>query len=128
MAQPKVSYLVDSQEWELEEDFLFADFGLHLTIHKGFRFDLASIPRLLWRLIAPFELSITAPLVHDYLYRCGGRLPGGAILEREDADQLFLQIMEAAGVSWWRRRAAYRAVRIFGSRAWKEPKACIPAA
>ncbi len=45
-----------------------------------------------WRLVAPFELSIAAPLFRD--------------------------AMEKEGVWAWRRVAAYRDVRWFGSGAW----------
>lgn len=43
---------------------------------ERFRFDLASLPREAWPLIAPFELSIAAPLLRDYLYRSGGAPAG----------------------------------------------------
>lgn len=116
---PFMVYLPPADAWEVQEDYEFEDFGINLIIPKGFRCDLASIPRLLWRLIAPFELSLTAPLIHDYLYRNGGRHLCGEI-DRLAADGIFREIMIAEGVSWWRYAAAYRAVRMFGGSAWKE--------
>ncbi len=120
MDKPKVTYLVDEAQWELTERFIFAKL---FVINAGFRFDLASIPRILWRLLAPFELSIAAPLGHDYLYRHGGRfvsLTGiKRKISRKDADKLFLKVMEDEGVGWFRRKAAYRAVRLFAGGCWR---------
>jgi hypothetical protein len=82
------------------------------VIPKGFRSDLASIPRCLWWLIAPFELSIQAPLLHDYLYKRGR-------LRRRVVDRVFLGLMESEGVPRWRRNAAYLAVRLFGAPAYQ---------
>ena len=95
-----------------------------ITVPAGFRFDLSSVPRVFWSLIAPFELSIAAPLVHDFLYRHGGKPPEGSVAPpraytRAEADRTFRAMMEAEGVSAWRRTAAYLAVRAFGGRAWR---------
>lgn len=123
MNKPEITYLVDSQQWELTDPFIFKAHGVSFVIDKGFRFDLASIPRILWRIIAPFELSISAPLVHDYLYRHGGRFTTIAgrkrKISRRETDELFLKVMKDEGVSWWRRTAAYRAVRMFAGGSWK---------
>ena len=37
---------------------------------------------------------------------------------QRDADDLFLRLMVAEGVSWWRRNAAYAAVRAAGWTYW----------
>lgn len=92
-------------------------------IPAGFKFDLASVPRPLWWLIAPFELTITAPLIHDFLYQNAGKPPQGTVVpattfSRKAADQLFLEVMRREGVSAWRRRLAYLATRLFGSFWW----------
>lgn len=94
-----------------------------IVVPEGFLSDLSSVPRAAWWLIAPFELSITAPLVHDALYRYGGRLPGGwtephMTFTRAEADALFRHIMKREGVARWRRAAAHTAVRRFGGGAW----------
>ena len=38
-----------------------------ITVPKGFKTDLASVPRGIWWLIAPFDIA-RAGVVHDYLY------------------------------------------------------------
>jgi hypothetical protein len=105
-------------QWRVEQPFAHQTSKGMLVIPSGFVFDLASIPRVIWNVIAPFELSLAAPLVHDFLYRFGGLLPNGERYTRGEVDDMFLEIMTSEGVSPWRRIAAYRAVRMFGGRAW----------
>lgn len=98
-----------------------------IAVPAGFRFDLASIPRIFWRLVAPFDLSLAAPLIHDFLYRHAGKLPGNAVIpwkafSREESDAIFLRVMEQERVSKWRRVIAYKAVRACGWRVWKKSR------
>lgn len=123
LGAPVVTYLTSEKVWVLEEPYRCEDGSTAITVAAPFRFDLASIPRELWWLVAPFELSIAAPLMHDFLYRFGGNPPPPAIepprtYTRKDADLLFRDIMSKEGVFWWRRAAAYRAVRLLGRGAW----------
>lgn len=92
---------------------------IRFDVPEGFVFDLASVPRPLWLFVAPFELSITAPLIHDMAYRHRGQLPG-AVLSRRDADLVFLEMMRLEQVAAWRRYPAYYAVRRFGQSAWDD--------
>lgn len=119
MQSPAVTYNARIGTWILLEPFYMNKSGVIISIPSGYETDLASIPRMFWRVIAPFELSIAAPLVHDYLYGNGG-VAQNQVLTREETDKLFLDIMEAEGVSWWRRKIAYRAVRMFAGFAWRE--------
>jgi len=125
---PAVSYITDDGRpyWLLDEAFrIWIEPGKSLTVAAGFRFDLASIPRPLWPIVAPFELSIAAPLLHDYLYRWKGD-PGGAALlpptrvGRRTVDQWFRVVMRAEQVGRFRRWAAWLAVRVFGWFAWRK--------
>lgn len=121
---PVLTYLPEREVWRLEEDYMYVDGPTRLTVAAGFEFDLASVPRAFWWLISPFELSVTAPLMHDWLYAYGGRPPPGAAepprtYTRKEADQLFRRIMEQEGVPAWRRTLAYYAVRLFGGSGWK---------
>ncbi len=82
------------------------------------------MPRLLWWLIAPFELSVAAPLLHDFLYFHGGEPPAGVVVphriyNRAEVDAMFRGIMRKEGVSGWRRALGYLAVRSFGRGAWQ---------
>ena len=115
LAPPILSF-VGGRQWRLEADFWFPDAGRVITVPKGFLFDLSSVPRALWWLIAPFDLSVVAPLIHDFLYRYGGKPPVGSIepphtYTRAEVDAVFRRVMEAENVAAWRRVLGYAAVR-----------------
>jgi len=124
---PILTYISHRNRWRLETAYSYRDGHTTIIVPEGFVFDLSSVPRLLWWLIAPFELSVAAPLIHDFLYENGGA-PQGAILpprtySRAQTDQLFRSIMEREGVPGWRQWVGYAAVRIFGGLAWRTPPA-----
>ena len=118
-----------NNEWSVVEDNSYsANDGYTITVKKGFRTDLASIPRFCWVLIASYELSVVAPVFHDLIYRSGGGVvrapdgrvePGAKVFTRREADDLFLELMTRAKVSYWKRNVAYLAVEYFGASAWK---------
>jgi len=93
-----------------------------MCIPRGFQFDLASVPRFLWWFMAPFELSIAAPLVHDWLYRHGGCVTDAQgvpfCLSRRTTDRVFRLMMQAYHVEMWRITLAWCAVRLFGWVVW----------
>ena len=120
---PILSY-VGGDRWHLEADYAYRDAETTITIPRGFEFDLSSVPRLLWWLIAPFELSVAAPLLHDFLYLYGGRPPSGSVVpariyNRAEVDAMFRGIMRKEGVASWRRALGYLAVRACGRSAWR---------
>jgi len=83
---------------------LFGPSGL--VVPAGFRSDLASVPRLFWRLFPPFGKYSLAAIAHDYCYaRLRDRM------HRADADALFLEAMEERGVPKRERYPMYWAVR-----------------
>lgn len=123
LPSPVVTYLT-GRVWRLEQAYAYEDIPRQITVPAQFEFDMSSIPRWFWFLIAPFELSLAAPLLHDFVYRYAGSPPNGAVVppavySRRQADQLFRKIMEQEGVASWRRTLAYWAVRLFGRLAWK---------
>ncbi len=125
LKSPVITYIVSKETWRLEEPYSYRHGENLISIPEGFEFDLASIPRVIWWLAAPFELSIAAPLLHDFLYRFGGKPPEGSIAPpreytRKEADLLFRAVMEEEGVPAWRRVPAYHAVRWFAVGGWRE--------
>lgn len=111
--------------WRLDRDVQHADavLGCTLFARKGYEFDLASVPRPVWPVIAPFELSILAPLFHDLIYEFQGNPPAEMVapfrtFARQDADDLFLRLMILEEVPRWKRVAAYTAVRAAGWAYW----------
>lgn len=111
--------------WLLAEAWYTQTLGSTVYVPEGFRFDLASIPRFLWPLVGPMELSIEAPLLHDYLYRHKGKLPQDSVIPfrsftRAQADRAFRDLMGEEMVGGTRRWAAYWAVRLFGWLSWRK--------
>jgi hypothetical protein len=96
-----------------------------ITVPTGFITDLASTPRLLWNVIAPFDVA-RAAIVHDLLYKSirQYRWTKGLIEEDKEliknakvaADKVFLLAMKDAEpkVSGWKIYSAWKAVDLFG--------------
>jgi hypothetical protein len=120
---PLLTYVSSTKRWRIEADYAYLDGATTITVPMGFGFDLSSVPRPLWWLIAPFDLSISAPLIHDFLYSTGGAPDVGiqppTAHTRRDVDLLFRTIMGKEHVAGWRRALGYAAVRLFGSFAWR---------
>lgn len=99
------------RRWTLKEPFRTRVDGVEIVAPAGFWTDFASVPEVIWPIIDPYELG-RAPVLHDFLYFAGWRG------NRAYCDDAFLTAMEIEKISWWKRRAAYRAVRMFGAGAW----------
>jgi hypothetical protein len=94
-----------------------------ITCKKGMKTDLASTPRILWNLIAPWDVA-RAAIIHDHLYAAlrmywhTGAPFDKAVWKagRELSDKIFFLGMKSAEpkVSSWKIYSAYWAVRIFG--------------
>lgn len=127
LPDPAVTY--KGPEWVVLDDCRCAALdGFTVTVKRGFKTDLASIPRLLWGFIASFELSLLAPIVHDLIYGSAGTvaLPHGEVMpadkrfDRKEADDLFLELMTRSKIAYWKRNVAYLAVRAFGGASWRQ--------
>ena len=96
-----------------------------ITVPSGFITDLASTPRKLWNVIAPFDVA-RAAIVHDLLYKTirKYRWTKGLIEEDKElianakkaSDKVFLLAMKDAEpkVSKWKIYCAWKAVDLFG--------------
>jgi ABC-type ATPase involved in cell division len=96
-----------------------------ITVPSGFITDLASTPRILWNVIAPFDVA-RAAIVHDLLYKSIRQYRWSVGLIEEDkeliknakvaADKVFLLAMKDAEpkVSKWKIYCAWKAVDLFG--------------
>ena len=96
-----------------------------ITVPTGFITDLASTPRLLWNVIAPFDVA-RAAIVHDLLYKSIRQYRWGKGEIEEDkeliknakvaADKVFHLAMKDADpkVSGWKIYSAWKAVDLFG--------------
>ena len=110
--------------WRLEQPFRCMDGDTEMFVRADFEWDCASVPRIVWSIIAPMDLGAEPPLIHDWLYRSMGNPTHGSLTPprtytRPQADSLFLRHMKQRGVSWWRRYSAYAAVRTMGRGSWR---------
>lgn len=84
--------------------------GSSFIIPKGFKTDLASIPRALRSVISVCDSHMVAAVIHDYLYRDKSQ----AFRGRKEADKIFRQIMKDIGVGRIKRNTMYAGVRVGG--------------
>lgn len=147
MVQPNIVPVSD-RFYRLDEDYTYEwavgtmtanKAHYRMTVFKGFIYDGATVPRFGWTLtgLLPDGMHRAAALIHDWLYRHGGKLPYGSVKvnvlgdwqittsdwSRRDSDKLFCRILRESGVSKRRRRFMYFMVRTFGKFFWgKEMK------
>jgi len=125
--QALLIYDVDENIWEVVQNYY--DNLVKVMIPVGYKTNLASVPRIFWVFVAPYELSENAPLVHDYLYDHAGIStpiynPDGTknsdvTITKYQADKYFRQIMKLKGVGIIKRNIAFWAVKLFAGSAWK---------
>lgn len=90
-------------------DIKFIVDGVPYSIPKNFETDLATIPRIVWPIMAPAHSSLIRPaIVHDWFYR------KTCIFDRHDSDLIFYHMLRNDGVSAFRASVMYYAVRWFG--------------
>ena len=103
--------------------------GNKITVKKGFKTDLASVPRACWNIISPWDVA-RAAIIHDLLYKRirqyrWDRLykfdnvsenPSVVKNARKAADEVFLMAMidAAPSIPIWKIYSAYYSVRSFG--------------
>jgi len=115
---------VGTARFELQRNWTYAweeqGVQFHASVPAGFRFR-PSTPRLLWPVVSPLD-TLTASLLHDYLYREKPRYgPGDQYgFDRQQADALFYQVMRKQGRPAWRAWLAWTGVRLGGWWYWYE--------
>jgi hypothetical protein len=102
--------------------------GCKITVRKDFVTDLASVPRMCWAFVAPWDVA-RAAIIHDLLYkrirqyraekkkRLGNWEDPKVIREAKRAsDNVFHMAMKDAepSIARWKIAAAYYSVRMFG--------------
>ena len=101
----------DKEMWIVIESFFYRG----LEIPKGYRTDLASIPRILWNIFPPFGEYTTPAVIHDYMYDH----PELHNYTKKEADKIFLKNCIIYGTEKWKAKSFYYAVRLFGRGQWK---------
>ena len=96
--------------------------GSRITVKKDFVTDLASVPRMCWAFIAPWDVA-RAAIIHDLLYKrirqyrgAGGEDKKVISEAKKASDDVFHMAMKDAepSVAGWKIAAAYHSVRMFG--------------
>ena len=106
---------LDGRHYKVVQPFDFASEAAEriIRVPVGFVTDFASIPRFFWRILPPTGQYGKAAVIHDYLYNSHET-------SRETADKVFLEGMAVLGVPAVTRNIMYRAVRMFGARAYNK--------
>ena len=117
-----------SEELDDEEISILQEVGANIsntgrvTCKKGMKTDLASVPRIVWNVIAPWDVA-RAAVIHDHLYATLRTYYHSDCMEkdvwkraRDISDKIFLLGMDAAEpkVPSWKKYSAYKSVRMFG--------------
>jgi hypothetical protein len=114
---PLVTWVGGRYPWRLESDLVYQSDVLDTIIQvpQGYHTDMASVPRLPFVYLAVGGKANMAAIVHDWLYDCWTDL-----IERVEADRVFLEAMTAMGEPGWiSRRLMYAGVRAGGGNAWR---------
>ncbi len=99
--------------------------GIEIRVDAGFETDFASIPRFARWLIEKLGRWNKPAVIHDAIYQGLYRILNSVRqppFTRAEADLIFLDGMVARGVTPWKRRLMYWAVRLGGWAAWKKRK------
>lgn len=107
---------IDDKYWEVQEDFIYETSIGILRVEAGFKTDYASVPRIFRNIINSYGKHGKAAVIHDWLYANGYKIG----VSREQADKIFLEIMEECEVNIIRRKLMFRLVRIFGAKHYKK--------
>ena len=125
-----------SYQWNFDDDVdetSLKEIGLYVNQHEivvneGFVTDLASVPRICWAFIAPWDIA-RAAIIHDLLYKrirqyrdeCSKGLkssedPKVISAAKKASDNVFHMAMKDAepSVARWKIAAAYYSVKMFG--------------
>lgn len=110
---------IDGTNWRVMSEF---DYHTDVALPEGknviritapFETDFASIPRAFQNIYSPTGSYGRIAVIHDALYRTPG------LATKAQADDVFLEGMEALGTGWFSRHVIYTGVHLFGGGAYK---------
>ena len=112
---PVVAPFADGSHWVLMEPLRYRlkDTEHVIEVPKGFVTDFASVPRVAWSVMSPYDEHGRAGIVHDWLY-------WEQSCSRKQADKIMKLGMIETRVSHANRAIIYRALRLAGNGAWNE--------
>lgn len=109
--------VVPGSTWQLAEPLTYnhTHYGL-INVPSGFKTDLASVPRIAWRIVNPSTSGTRRPaVIHDYIYNCLTNRFG-----RKQADKIFYDALRECGTNYLLVNLMYFAVRIGGKGSWRD--------
>jgi len=93
--------------FKLLRDLMYrSEAGSVYVVPRGFKTDLASVPRWLWPIFNPSGLFMSAAILHDHFCE-------NDWISRKDGDKIFLEAMLHSNVPRWKRYCIYAAVRAY---------------
>lgn len=116
----------NGKSWRVGEDFYYYDkpLNVYVLVLKHSSSDLASIPSAFKWLVSNDDYRVRKPaLIHDEMYNREGRLRGFFWLDkyhyavkitRKHADDIFYRALVEEGLSKFKARLMWLAVRLFG--------------
>jgi hypothetical protein len=101
--------------WKLQDDFMYEDDSVQVTVKSSFITDGASIPKMFWSILGdPLSNDLLKPaIIHDGLYTL-------MQLPRDKCDKLLKEMLLFNGTSQVKANLIYYAVRSFGGSHWKK--------
>jgi len=100
------------RRWQLIAPFRLKVDGSEFEVPPLFWTDFASIPRLLWPIISPYDIG-KGPIIHDYGYFTG-------IGSKAFWDTVLTACMETDKITPWKLSPVYHAVDWFGGPVWND--------
>lgn len=107
----RVEALDDGSHWKIIEPFSFwyeyKGVRREIIVNPGFITDFASVPRILWSILPPYDKYGKAAVIHDFCY-------GNVCFPRKECDYAFKVGMEVLKVPKWKIYVMWLGVRLFG--------------
>ena len=107
------THLIGTNSYRTKEPLIYEG-SLKFIVPVGFIFDGASVPKFLTNILprsgARYDRAVC---LHDWLY-------ASHLADRKTADDLFLEAMRSDGVGKIKSWVMYRAVRVFGHKAYQK--------
>ncbi|MGV6475017.1 DUF1353 domain-containing protein [Azotobacter vinelandii] len=110
-----LSHVPGGDTWKVSQPLQYRDrLRRLLVVPVGYRTDLASVPRLAWRIVPRDHGQARRPaVVHDYLYTHQTHR-----FSKAEADRIFYEALREEGMSDLLAWLMYAAVRIGGRGNW----------
>ncbi len=103
-------------KFELAAEYVQRTEKYIIVVPRGFITNYANIPRVLRVFILPYGKHSGASIIHDWLYSRECQMN----ITREEADDIFLEILEEENVAFITRMTMFQMVRKFGEKYYKK--------